>query len=241
MKKIQVLFSPLNADELYFTGKTTVVIDVLRATTSIVTALGNGAKEIIPVNTITFAMKSAGDLFSSHTLIAGERNTKKLDEFHLGNSPLEFTEENIKGKSIILYTTNGSKSIIKAKYSEKLYVVSFLNLTRVAKKLAELGNDIHILCSGDNGMFSLEDTICAGYLADKILSIDNSFELTDSAKSSIILSKNIENNIESVLLNSEHGKKLIENGFEKDVKYSSQLDFFDILPKYSEGSIKAEN
>ena len=112
--KINTLLSPLNVDELYFTNKTTIVIDVLRASTTIITALANGAKEIIPVNSIEFAVKVSGDTFSSLTLLGGERNTKKIDGFALGNSPLEYTEEIVKGKSIVFFTTNGTKAIVKA-------------------------------------------------------------------------------------------------------------------------------
>ena len=109
--KTHTLLLPANADELFFTKKNTVVIDVLRATTTIVTALNNGAKEIIPVNSIEFAMKVSGNTFSGHTLLGGERNTKKIEGFALGNSPLEYSPEIVNGKSIVLFTTNGSKAI----------------------------------------------------------------------------------------------------------------------------------
>ena len=112
--KIRTLLSPLNVEELYFTKKTTVVIDVLRATTTIVTALHNGAKEIIPVSSIEFAMKISG---GGQMLLGGERNAEKIDGFTFGNSPLEYTEEAVKGKSIILFTTNGSKALVRAKFS----------------------------------------------------------------------------------------------------------------------------
>ena len=91
--KINVLLSPLNADELFFTGKTTVVIDVLRASTVIVNALKNGAKEIVPVSSMEFAMKSSSNNFNGLSILGGERNTKKIDGFTLGNSPHEYCEE----------------------------------------------------------------------------------------------------------------------------------------------------
>jgi len=114
--KINVLFSPVSVNELYFTGKISVVIDALRATTTIITALENGAKEIIPVGTVEFAIKVSGGMFGWQTLLGGERNTKKIEGFALGNSPLEYSSDVVSGKSIVLYTTNGTKAIAKASF-----------------------------------------------------------------------------------------------------------------------------
>ena len=129
--RIHTLLSPLNVDELYFTGKTVVVIDVLRTTTVITTALLNGAKEITPVNSIEFAMKISG---GGHVL--------------LGNSPLEYTSENVDGKSIILFTTNGTGSIVRTKFADDTFIGCFNNLQGLAEHLLTLNKDIEILCSG---------------------------------------------------------------------------------------------
>ena len=91
--KLNVLFSPVNADELSFANKTTVVIDVLRASSTIINALSNGAKEVIPVATVEFAVKVSGGMFGGQTLLGGERNTKKIEGFALGNSPLEYSKD----------------------------------------------------------------------------------------------------------------------------------------------------
>ena len=92
-------------------------------------------------------------MFGGQTLIGGERNTKKIDGFALGNSPLEYTEDIVAGKSIIFFTTNGSKPIVKAKFSENLFVCSFANLTAVAKHIISLDQDFEILCAGKNQQF----------------------------------------------------------------------------------------
>ena len=104
--RVNVLFSPVITDELFFTGKTVVVIDVLRASTTIVAALQNGAREIVPVANVEFGVKISGGMFGGQTLLGGERNTRKVEGFALGNSPLEYTREVVSGKTIILYTTN---------------------------------------------------------------------------------------------------------------------------------------
>lgn len=235
--KIKTLLSPLNVDDLFFSNKTSVVIDVLRATSTIVTALENGAKEIIPVNSIEFAMKVSGDTFSGQTLLAGERNAQMIDGFTLGNSPLEYTSEIVKGKSIILYTTNGSKAIVKAKYSSKLLISSFLNTSSVAKELAN-SPEVVIVCSGNNGLFSFEDSTCAGDLINELLELNENVELDDASKTChFLFQKNI-GEIKNMLENTEHGMKLMDAGFEEDIKYASNKNIIDNVPCYKAGSIK---
>jgi 2-phosphosulfolactate phosphatase len=236
--KINVLFLHNNFDELYFTSKTTVVIDVLRASSTIVTALQNGAKEIIPVASIEFAVKISGGLFTGQTLMGGERNTKKIDGFALGNSPLEYTEDIVARKSIILYTTNGSRAVVKAKFSENLYVTTYLNLTAVAKQLAELNIDTEILCSGNGNAISLEDTVCAGKLITEVQKLNEGVQLSDSAKMSSSLNKSFGKNIFKMLKNSEHGQILMKNGFEKDIEYCSRLDALEAIPVFSNNALK---
>ena len=236
--KINVLFSNQHLDELYFTGKTAIVIDVLRATTVISTALTNGAREIIPVSTVDFAMKVSGNAFSSQTLLCGERNTKKVEGFNLGNSPLEYKPEIVSGKSIILYTTNGSKSFVKAKFCENLFSASFNNMPAIVKHLVSLKKDIEIICAGTNGGFNLEDAICAGNIVSEIQTLKNNVHLSDSANASITLYKFSGKNIEKMLAKTEHGKLLIENGFEDDIVECAKIGTTDVIPFYNSGVLK---
>lgn len=236
--KLNILFSPIVADELYFTGKTTVVIDVLRASSTIVAALKNGAKEIVPVATIEFAVKVSGGMFGGQTLLGGERNTKKIEGFALGNSPLEYEEKVVNGKSIVFYTTNGTKALAKAKFSENLFVCSFLNLSAVAKHLVSLNNNVEIICAGRNNFFSLEDTVCAGKLAAEIISLKPEVELNDSVAAALALNEKYGHDLLTMLKQSDHGKLLTENGFEEDINYCSQLNVVDVIPCYFNGVIK---
>ena len=236
--KINVLLSPLNADELFFTGKTTVVIDVLRATTVINYAFSNGAKEIVPVGSIDFAMKISSSTHGGQTLLCGERNTKIIEGFNLGNSPQDYTQEIVEGKSIIFFTTNGSKSIVRAKFSENLITCSFNNLSAVAKYLVNLDEDIQILCSGSNGMYCIEDTSCAGNLIKEIMTLKEGVFLSDAARSCIAIYTEFAGNVENMLNECEHGKKLIENGFQDDVKYCADINNIEIVPVFSNGVLK---
>ena len=234
--KIHVLLSPLNAEELYFTGKTTVVIDVLRATSSIVTAIENGAKEITPIGSVEFALKASG----SKVLLGGERNTNKIEGFNLGNSPFEYSRENVENKSIIFFTTNGSKAIVKAKFSENLFLCSFRNIKAVAEKLSNINKDITILCAGSEGMFCLEDTVCAGKLIDQISKQNNDIEISDAGKASKVLSDTYGSDLKKMLTESEHGKKLIDNGYHEDIVFCSELNTSDVVPSFKSGVIKID-
>lgn len=236
--KLNVLLSGLSADELYFTGKTSVVIDVLRASSTIVTAIHNGAKEIVPVATVEFAVKVSGGMFGGQTLLGGERNTKKIEGFALGNSPFEYLKEIVEGKTIVFYTTNGTKAIAKAKFSENLFICSFGNITPVAKQLVLLNHDVEIICAGRNGFFSIEDSICAGKLVSLILKITPDVEMNDSVKAVKALYDKYGKDIGKMMKESEHGKILIDNGFEKDIDYCSQIDTVNTIPFYTNGVLK---
>lgn len=236
--KINVLFSPANADELFFTGKTAVVIDVLRASTTIINALQNGAKELIPVSTVEFAMKASSSMFGGQTLLGGERNTKKIEGFNLGNSPLEYSEESVKGKSVILYTTNGTRAIVKAKFSANLVVCAFNNLNAIAAYLIEKNSDVEILCAGKNNLFCIEDVVCAGKLTSELVKMKEDILLTDAAKASVALGKTFGKSIPKMLAECEHGQLLISNGFADDIKICSKLNITDIIPAFQTNIIK---
>jgi len=236
--KINVHFSYTNTDELAYTGKTTVVVDVLRASTTIIQALQNGAREVIPVASIEFAVKVSGGMFGGQTLLGGERNTKKLDGFALGNSPLEYTPEVVGGRTIILFTTNGSKAIVKAKFSENLFIAAFTNLNAVVNHLIKLDRDFENLCSGRSNNFSMEDVICAGRLILEIQKVNTEIELTDSAKASVALSKSSGKNILAMMEHTEHGKILIENNFSEDLKFCSRINTSATIPFLTSGVLK---
>ena len=237
--KINTLFSYINTDELAYTGKTTIVIDVLRASTTIIQALQNGAREVIPVASVEFAVKVSGGMFGGQTLLGGERNTKKLEGFALGNSPLEYTPEVVGGKTIILFTTNGTKAIVKAKFSDNLFIAAFTNLNAIADHLMKLNKDFEILCSGRGNYFSMEDVICAGKLISDIQKINKDVELTDSAKASVALSKSFGKSILAMMKQTEHGKILIENNFNEDIKFCSRINTSATIPYLTSGVLKS--
>jgi len=236
--KINLFLAPNGLDEFYFTGKNTVVIDALRTTSVICTALANEAKEVIPVASFEYAMKISDGILSGQTLLRGERNTKKIEGFNLGNSPLEYSPETVTGKSIVLITTNGSKAIVKAKFSQNLIICSFLNLSAVTNYLIDKNEDFEILCSAKGSSLNMGDTVCAGKLISEIRNSIQNCELTDSALAAVSLNQCHGNNIKKMLYESEHGKILIENGFEEDLNFCANLNSLSIIPFYNGGSVK---
>ena len=232
--KIDVSFSSHHLDELQLRDRNIVVIDVLRASTTIATALANGAREIIPVASIESAVKISGSLFGEVTLRGGERNGKIIEGFNLGNSPSEYTEATVRGKSIIFCTTNGSGAMAKSRYARRLVVGGFINLTAVVEFLYQERNDILIICAGKwNGVrsFSIEDSVCAGMMIQMLA--DNPpepLELSDPARAAVALAKAFGRSPLKMLKASDHGKYLVEIGFAADLKVCAAIDSIAVLP-----------
>jgi 2-phosphosulfolactate phosphatase len=238
--RIHVHFTPVLLDEMQLKDKTVVVIDVLRASTSIITALHHGAKEIIPVNNVESVVKISSSLFGGLTLRAGERNAKMIEGFNLGNSPLEYTEEVVKGKSIILLTTNGSAAVVKGRHAKNLVVAAFVNLSAVVSFLAELETDVDIVCAGKENSFCLEDAVCAGRIIgelDKVNSVK--CVLDDAGEAAVSLDKSFGKNLQRLLKNCEHGQYLAGIGFADDIPACAEVDTFDTLPLLSGSVLRA--
>jgi 2-phosphosulfolactate phosphatase len=240
--RIDLSFSATHLDEMQLREKNVVVIDVLRASTTITAALANGAREIIPVATIENAVKVSGSLFGDVTLRGGERNGKMIQGFNLGNSPLEYTEAMVRGKSVIYCTTNGTVALVRARHARNLVVGSFVNMSRVVEFVAQVAGDFFILCAGrapSLGGFSLEDAVCAGMLIDRLSKeVTEVIDLTDSAQAALSLFKTYGRSLGRVLRNSEHGKYLMQIGFAEDLKICAAVDSIPVLPVWTGTSIR---
>lgn len=237
--QVEMHFTPQQTDELGLREKTVVVIDVLRASTSIITALNNGAKEIIPVATVESAVKISGNLFGDVTLLGGERNGKMIEGFHLGNSPFDYSEEKVKGKSIIFSSTNGSQALVKARYARQMVVCGFVNISAVVDFLTQNQRDFIIVCAGNNGMLSLEDSVCAGMVLHRLFEDEPSeLSFTDGALAAQTLHKSFGKGILRMIKNSEHGRHLQEIGFGDDLKVCAGVDTVPVLPQMDGNVIK---
>jgi 2-phosphosulfolactate phosphatase len=240
--KVRVYFSPNSLDEITLRDKTIVVIDVLRASTTITYAMNAGAREVIPVGSVDQAMKIVGNLFSTLTILCGERGGKRIEGFKLGNSPSEYTKEAIEGKALILTTTNGAVALTKAKHARHCFVGSFVNLSAVVGALISLPDleetGLVIICSGREDDFSLEDSVCAGMLLTKLKEKLPNLELTDSARTVLSDYESFGNDIFGTLMLSDHGKYLASIGFADDIKTASMIDSVPIVPVMEQTVIK---
>ncbi|MCS7175159.1 2-phosphosulfolactate phosphatase family protein [Pseudothermotoga sp.] len=222
---IDVVFVP----QRKISEDTCVLIDVLRATSVIVTALANGAVRVKPVLTVQQALKQK----DADVLICGERKSVKPKGFDLGNSPLEYSKRAVEGKNIVLTTTNGTRAIGKIK-CKRLYAASFLNLSAVVRKL-ELHDRVTIVCAGQKGRVALEDVLCAG----AIVSMSRAERKTDSALMAESVWKSV-GSIFKALSECQHGKELIEKGFSKDVEFCSKIDLYHLVPVFKDGAFSLD-
>jgi 2-phosphosulfolactate phosphatase len=229
--RVELHFTPHQTDELSLRERTVVVIDVLRASTSIIAALNNGAREIIPVPTVESAVKISGNLFGDVTLLGGERNGRIIEGFNLGNSPYEYSEEKVKGKSIIFSSTNGSLAMAKARYAKEMAVCGFVNISSVAEFLNQSPRDFVVVCAGSNGMFSLEDAVCAGMLLQRAFGGNpGDHQLSDGALAALTLYKGFGRSILKMIRNCEHGVYLQQIGFGDDLTICAGIDTIPVLP-----------
>ncbi len=217
-------------------GKTVVIIDVLRASSVMITALANGALSFVPASTVLETKKLAKHFQNDNILLAGERNTKIISGFHLGNSPLDYTRKKVEGKKIIITTSNGTHALVNVKDAEKVFIGAFINARAVALAIKKCSNTV-LICAGTNNTFSLDDGMCAAMIIDKILK-NNTVELSDFAIALYKAYKSEKNDLRKLLKNCYHLNLLVKNGFETDVDYCLQEDKYDIVPEMKNGEIK---
>ena len=230
--RIDLCVTPGQTDELALRDRSVVVIDVLRASTTIVTALAGGAREIIPVATVESAVKISGNLIGDVILLGGERNGKMIEGFNLGNSPAEYTAEKVRGKAIIFSSTNGSQALVRARYARALFVCAFVNVGAVAGALCEGNRDFTIVCAGNNGMFSMEDSVCAGMLIARVSAgAEAPPELTDGALAARTLHRAFGRGILKMIRATDHGRHLQEIGFGGDLHICAGVDALPVLPQ----------
>ena len=221
-----------------------MVIDVLRATTTISWALKNGADSIQVFADLDLLKESAIKWQAEERLMIGERGGKKIDGFDLGNSPLSVTKEVVNGKRLFMSTTNGTKSLQKVQHAKHLFAMGLPNRKAVAEKIISLKSEnVLILGSGWEGSYSLEDSLAAGALAS-YLKQNFDFEiniLNDELQAALALWEFWKNDILKCLKTATHGKRLTSIGdYEEDLKCCAELDCLDIVPAQAErGVIRA--
>ncbi len=216
-----------------------IIVDVLRCSSTIISLLAKGAKEIF----IAKSLREAKELHLKlkNSILVGERHGFKPKGFNFGNSPLEFTEEDVKGKTIILTTTSGAKAIYATKSNEFNFIGAFLNVNFVSKaafeKAKEKSTSISLIASGKKSEFSLEDFICCGAIASELINFE-AVKADDGVKAAILTWNYAKQNLKEIIKSGNHAKYLIEKGFEKDVEFCSNINALNIVPVYRNGVIQ---
>lgn len=223
--QIDVCLSPNLIDLYDLKGKIVVVVDILRATSVMVTALANGAKSIIPVA----SLDEAKEYLAKGYLCAAERGGAQVAGFPLGNSPFSYMDEKIKDQELVLTTTNGTLAISKSSDAEEILIGAFLNLSALASYINKSGKHLLIHCAGWKGKTNMEDTLFAGALIEKLL---DSYDLgCDTPHLALTYYQSVKNKLENTITNSAHAKRLNKMNVIKDIKFCSQIDTYKVIPK----------
>ena len=236
--RADIQFIPRHVPVRKAEGKVFVVIDVLRATTTIIEALSNGCTQVIPVVTVDEAFSLAKRLPGEDTLIGGEQGGLKVGGFDLGNSPREYTRDFVSGKRVILTTTNGTKALQSVAGCEHVFVAGFTNAHVVIQRCRALKADPVLVPAGMKGRFSLEDVVCGGMMVD--LLEKEGVALTDGARASRILYKAFAHNLLEMARTCDHGRELIRLGLEEDLAFCVQTNVSSCVPVFKKGSITVD-
>jgi 2-phosphosulfolactate phosphatase len=213
-------------------GKQVVIIDVLRATSVITTAVANGAQEVVAVKEIDEALA----LREEGCVMGGERKALKIEGFDLSNSPLEYTREAIGGRKIIMTTTNGTNAISRATSAKEIIIGCMLNGKAVAKRIASSCDDTVIACAGTKGQFSIDDFICAGKILYDLKELCN-IELDDMCSAACMAYEDYKGRVLEYVKNAAHYKYMLSIGLEDDIEYCFKEDETDVVPVYRKGCI----
>jgi len=232
--EIDVAFLPKNIEFTDLTDTICIVLDVFRATSSIVTAIANGCKTIVPVSSIDNAYKFGEQ--KNFLLFAGERQSIKIKDFDFGNSPLEFFPDVVRDRTIIMTTTNGTNAIEATEKSYITLIGSFINAEAVCRQAKKYQKNILIVCAGTDQLFSLEDALCAGLLVD-ILHGEKDYFMTDAANGAWLMYNGAKETLVESAGNSRNGRRLHNMSCEVDIEYCLNKNIVNVVPQYKNGTI----
>ena len=241
--KLEVYFSPSEITPTDVAGRSVFVIDILRATTTMCAALSHGARAVIPVSSTEEALKLAQTLDSRDVLLAGERNAVRIEGFALGNSPLEMTEAAVRGKTLVMTTSNGTRALLATSGAREVFAASAANFSVAAARaraLLERDRDLVILCSGRDTGFGLDDAYTAGRLLVAAMGGSRRRKgLNDAAIAGLDLVRRYGVRWDRPLALSRAGRELARLGFSADVAEAAREDAYQVLPLFHERRVTA--
>ena len=251
LRTIHVYALPTFAAPEDFVRGTVVVIDVLRATTTIVFALEAGATEVIPCLEVSDARALAERFPPGTAVLGGERNGLPIEGFDLGNSPSEYTSESVGGKTVIFTTTNGTRAMLRCQKAEQVFLGAFVNASAVCRRLLAC-DKIHLLCSGTRGQFGRDDILLAGLLVHWLQRrAAGAYQLNAQAITAredwisafaVPFSSGAEplspELLAQQLCNSPGGRNLTSIGLEADILAAAQIDCSKMVPELDPESLR---
>jgi 2-phosphosulfolactate phosphatase len=237
-RTVEICFSPKLFEDIVTGGDFVVVlVDVLRATTTICTAVANGVEAIIPVAT----HEEARRLKDEGYLIASEKDGVQLDWADFGNSALSFTREAVGGRTLVYCTTNGTRALHIAAGASGVAIGAFINISALTEWLVRRQKDVVILCSGWKNRFCLEDTLFAGALTRRLLDTDSFRTECDSAEASMDLWSLAEGDVLAYIEKAAQRHRLKRLGLDDVLPYSFACDQVDVVPVFDGKVIKADS
>jgi 2-phosphosulfolactate phosphatase len=238
--RVEVFFGPGGVTPADTANRVVVVIDVLRASTTIAVALANGAKTVIPLDGTEDVVTRARAFDRSEVRLAGERQMKPIPGFDLGNSPRDFTRDAVEGKTVLMTTTNGTAAIGVVQGARDVVIASYVNFSAgLAMLRAALrgGTDIAIVCAGRDRQFSLEDAACAGRYVHHVSRRLSNVVLNDAALAAMLIDRRYSDNLLRLFSASAHGRALSEAGFGDDLADCAAVDSYPVIPIYQDRQI----
>lgn len=238
--RLDVYFGGAEATPAETQGRVVLVIDVLRASTTIAVALANGARAVVPCESADEAITLSKSFERTDVRLAGEMRMLPIPGFDLGNSPGDFSAAAVEGKTVFLSTTNGTRALTSIQGARDVLVGAFVNFRAVLAMLraaARGGADIAIVCAGRERKFALEDAACAGRYVRGIRRRLTSIEVNDAGRVAALLDRRYGSDIEQALRETEHGRALVDAGFVADLAVCAALDSVPILPVYADRQI----
>lgn len=237
--RVDVVFGPPVAPA-DLAGRVVAVIDVLRASTSIATALDHGARAVIPFESSEEVVTRAKSFSREDVLLAGERRMKPIPGFDLGNSPREFGREAVEGKTVLMTTTNGTSALVAVQGARDVIVASYVNFTPALAMLRAAlrgGTDVAILCAGTDRHFALEDAACAGRFVSQLQKGRSGVATNDAATAASLLDRKFGDNLERLFAASSHGQALAAAGYADDLAACAAIDAHPVIPVYQDRQI----
>lgn len=226
-RKVEVCYSPA-LFPVYYSNKdcVVVIIDIFRATSAICTAFDHGVEKIIPVASVD----EAREYQMKGMIAAAERHGEIVDGFDMGNSPFSYMDPKLKGREIVLTTTNGTKAIERAKAADRIIIGSFLNINAVCSYLEKLNKNIILLCAGWRDRYNLEDSLFAGAVVHRLKGNPIFTGLADSSLAAEQMYDFAKKDLNGFLENSSHRRRLMRLNLEKDIDYCLQENLTDVVP-----------